>query len=280
MTKNLIILFIALSNFAFAQNFPGKNVNLLRNKIVKPKEYKEEQNKSFHYRNFYKNFDTISKKLETYNNNIFQDKNYNSNYYKLVGLPFKVTNIYKKKMLIESPSFPQEYVLELFNDSIGVIYYDYDTEYEFNYELEVVGGLNVPNDFYCKEIEYEKDKFTNEEKYSTPIQDGITLIKYIENGKTSIYMMVYVIGYTANVGEQGAYLLLENGSKITKLKEPIDIDVNENNYRYSAFILLNTADIALLKKYKITDIRLYIYDRKFEEEAAIRIKGYLNCLIK
>ena len=163
---------------------------------------------------------------------------------------------------------------------MGTLYYKYDVEYDFNYELEVVGGLDLPGKFYCQDITSKKDKFTGEVTFSSPIKDGITLIKVVNKGIVSLYMSALEIGNTANVGKTGVYLSLENGIKISKPNVKISIDANTNNYRYSCFFPLTPNDIKLLKKYKITDKRLYIYDGSVNDDSANYIRGYINCLSK
>ena len=163
---------------------------------------------------------------------------------------------------------------------MGTIFYDYDGKYDFKFELRIVSDIQLPKDFYCDDIEVKKDKFNGEIKYTTPIKSGITFIKIEKNGHSTIYMSIYEHGSTLNVGKSGLILLLENGKKISKPNAKIDVDVATNGYRYNAFIRLNENDINLLKKYKITDDRLYIYDGTISGEAGNLIKEYLKCLTK
>lgn len=279
MKKNSILIALFCFNIAFSQNFPGKNVELLLNKTVKAKVY-DETNQNYHYQNFFVKFDTLSY-LSTYNNYAFPNSNnLYSQYDKLVNKAFKVVNIFREHE-ISTPGYTKNsFILELHNDTIGKLYYKYDAEYDFNYELEVVGGLNLPSEFYCQDITFEKDIFTKEKTYTSPIKDGITIIKTVNKGISSLYMSILEIGNTANVGKTGVYLLLENGMKISKPNVKISIDANTNNYRYSCFFTLTPNDISLLKKYKITDKRLYIYDGSVNDDSANYVRGYINCLSK
>ncbi len=276
-----IIMVIALN--VNGQFFPGKKIDILLNKIVMPKQYSAD-NQQFHYQNFYLKFDTTTKELKTFGYKKpvrpFQTKNgLYSDYSKLVGKKFIVKKIYPKKPTFSSDE-GKKFVLELFNKDIGTIYYDYDAEYEFNFELQIISKIDLPKDFYCDDITVKKDKFNGEISYTTPIRKGINFIKIEKDGKTSIYMSILQFGSTLSVGKKGLILLLENGARISRPNAEIDVDAADNGYRYSAFIQLTSSEINLLKKYRVTDDRLYIYDGTINKEAGSLIKAYINCIAK
>lgn len=72
MRKILIFIALVSINFAFAQNFPGKDVDLLLNKTIRPKVY-DKSEQQYHYRNFYAKFDTTTG-LQRFKNQPFPDK--------------------------------------------------------------------------------------------------------------------------------------------------------------------------------------------------------------
>ena len=176
----LLVFSIIAFNQSEAQDFPGKEVQLLVGKDVKAKEFKEDWEKNYHYKNFYKKFDVKNKKLDKFRTRPFA-KNLYTEYSKLVGKEFKVKNYYETT---------ERYImLELSNDKIGTLFYEYDPKYERDYELTVIGGLVLPEDFYCRDIEKEVDKFTNKIKYNTPTENGMYYNKYIEDGSVRIYLL-------------------------------------------------------------------------------------------
>ena len=167
MRKILLLITIAISSISFGQNFPAESVDLLLNKTVKPKVL-EKSMQRYAYKNFYSKFDTESKKLEKYkkNHRAFPSSSTQSDYNKLVGKEFKVVKIYDQKPTLSSDE-DRYFVLELENPELGTIYYDYDSKYDFNFELEVVGGLELPEGFYCKDIKTTTDKFSGEIRESS-----------------------------------------------------------------------------------------------------------------
>jgi|SaaInlStandDraft_2_1057019.scaffolds.fasta_scaffold31678_1 hypothetical protein len=130
-------------------------------------------------------------------------------------------------------------------------------------------------DKYCKKIDVTVDKFNGETKYRTPLLKQISFIKYIKEGKETIYMSIRTIGSTPSTGE-GVTILLDNGEKIEKNVDT-DVSVNSNaQFEHSAFFRLTKADIELLKKHNITDTRLYIFDMKILKP--VQYRAYMICL--
>ena len=79
------------------------------------------------------------------------------------------------------------------------------------------------------------------------------------------------------VGGKGLTLLLENGRKISWDDEDYEVSVGYlNDWTYSTFTKLNEEEIELLKTYKVTDVKLYIFDKEVGNPE--RYKSFLNCL--
>ena len=130
-------------------------------------------------------------------------------------------------------------------------------------------------DKYCKKIDVTVDKFNGETKYRTPLLKQISFIKYIKEGKETVYMSIRTIGSTPSTGE-GVTILLDNGEKIEKNVDT-DVSVNSNaQFEHSAFFRLTKADIELLKNHNITDTRLYIFDMQISKP--IQYRAYMICL--
>src|SRR5690606_24079964 len=132
--KILLLFAIAISASSFGQNFPAESVELLLDKTVKPMAL-EESMQRYAYKNFYSQFDTISKKLEKYKkgHRAFPSGTFQSDYNKLVGKEFKVVKIYDQTPTLSSDAGRYS-VLELRNEELGTVYYDYDSKYDFSFE--------------------------------------------------------------------------------------------------------------------------------------------------
>lgn len=265
-----IILFLALiftSGFSFGQNFPGDLVDLLLNKEIKVVERTENLQK-YGYDNFFLN-DKMEKKFACC-------ESFNSKYNSLVGKIFKVLSAVQYTNSLGAVI----YKLKIENSEIGILFYKYDPRYEFEFLFEVMGGLNLPVDFYCKDIETTTDKFNGSTRSSSDVSDGITFIKVTEDNSSTIYMSVREGGITMNVGEKGLILLLENGKKIERPEAEIDVKVNTvtSGYIYSAFISLSKEEIQLIIENPLTANRLYIYDG--EIKSGEKLSEYLKCLTK
>ncbi|WP_445749912.1 hypothetical protein [Polaribacter sp.] len=267
MKKILLLTVILISNLSFGQNFPGNDVNLLLDKEIKVKE-KDESLQKYGYDHFYKN-DKMKKKYDCC-------ESYNSKYAGLVGKVFKVLSAEPYKNIIGT----EKYKLKIENAETGIIYFDYDPKYEHSFPFEVIGGLDLPDDFYCKKIETTTDKFDGKTTSRTGYSEGISFIKVTKDGSSKIYMSVNEIGSTINVGKKGLILLLENGKKIERPNADLDTKVNKGGrgYVYSAFIELTQAEIDLIIENKITDNRLYIYDGEIKNGQ--KLSEYLKCLNK
>lgn len=265
MKKILLLTIILISSFSFGQNFPGNDVELLLNKEIKVQE-KDEGLHKYGYESFYVN-DMMKKKYDCC-------ESYNSKYNGLVGKVFKVLSAEPYKNIIGTDKFK----LKIENSETGIIYFDYSPQYEHSFPFEVIGGLDLPDDFYCKSIETTTDKFDGKSTSRSEYSEGIAFIKITKDNSSYIYMSVNEIGSTINVGKKGLILLLENGNKIDRPNADIDVKVNNggNGYVYSAFIELTEAEIKLIVENKITDNRLYIYDGEIKN--GVKLSEYLKCL--
>jgi hypothetical protein len=265
-----IILFLALifiSGISFGQNFPGDLVELLINKEIKVVERTENLQK-YGYDNFYLN-DKMEKKFDCC-------ESYNSKYNSLVGKIFKVLSAEQFTNSIGAVL----YKLKIENSETGILFYKYDPKYEWEFVFEVIGGLNLPVDFYCKDIKTTTDKFNGSTTSSSDYSDGISFIKVTKDNSSTIYMSVREGGITINVGEKGLILLLENGKRIVRPEAEIDVKVNTvtSGYIYSAFISLTEEEIQLIIENPLTNNRLYIYDGVIE--SGEKLSEYLRCLTK
>ncbi len=266
--KKLILLFaLMISSLNYAQNFPENDIQLLENKELKVLE-KDVTLQKYGFEGFYTD-EALKKKFDLNNS-------YNSKYESLVGKVFKVISYEPYKNLIGKDKFK----LKIENAETGILYFDYDPRFEHSFPFEVIGGLTLPADFYCKKIKIETDKFTGETKSNTDYSEGISILKVEKDKTITIYLSINTTGSTLNVGKEGLILLLENNKRIEKPEARIDAKVNTSGkgYVYNAFVRLTPEDIKLLKENNITDARLYIYDSIIKK--GFKIKEYLKCLSK
>ncbi|WP_145993542.1 hypothetical protein [Tenacibaculum dicentrarchi] len=267
MKKKLLIAILLISNITFGQNFPGSEVNLLLNKEIRVKE-KDKTLQKYGYSNFFKN-EKLKKKFNCC-------ESYNSKYAGLVGKVFKVLSAKPYKNIIGT----EKYKLKIENPETGIIYFDYDQKYEHSFPFEVIGGLDLPEDFYCKKIKTTTDKFDGKTTSRTDYSEGVSFIKITKDNSSKIYMSINEIGSTLNVGKKGLILLLENGKKINRPNAKLNTRINKGGrgYIYSAFIKLTQEEIKLIIENKITDNRLYIYDGEIKNGE--KFGEYLKCLNK
>jgi hypothetical protein len=278
-----LLLIFTIQNLA-AQSYPGKDVQLFIGKTVKPIE-KMEALQKIGYNEFYSVFDTVKRKLSNPYTaprayQVGSEYNPKTDYKKLAGVPFKVIDTFH---VLSQNSWEKDkfYMLQLVNDSLGTIYYQYSVDRESALELEVVGGLTFPEGYFCQKIDVIEDKFEKTTNYHSPDISGVGFMKVIQGGKPYLYMNISVVGYSLSVDGKGVTILLSNGEKIVRAAQKIDVNVGSGSgYDYSAFITLTTADITKLSNNTITDIRLYVYDSEIDHNDAVLIREYLKCMKK
>lgn len=266
MKKCFYVAILLISVVCFGQNFPGRSIQLLNGKELKVLP-KEERSQKYGYSGFYKD-DKLKKAYECCDS-------YNAKYSSLVGKVFKVVSYEPYKNSIGTEKF--KIILE--NKETGIIYFDYDPSFDHDYPFEVIGGLQIPEDFYCQEITETNDKFTGDKRFNTEYSEGVSFVKVVKNNVTKIYITINEQGSTLNVGKKGLILLLSNSKKIEKPEASITAEVNKyGGYTYSTFVELTKEDLQLLSENVITDNRLYIYDGTIKN--GNKLKEYVKCLIK
>ncbi|MDJ1506912.1 hypothetical protein [Xanthocytophaga agilis] len=129
---------------------------------------------------------------------------------------------------------------------------------------------------YCDD-ETEKDKFNGTVKHFTPYLEPVQFFKNIKNGVTVYYLALTTEGSTANFGKKGVVILLNNGKKLSRPAEKINLEVSGGKYKYSVFLQLTPTEIATLRATEMTDFRLFIYDQ--ENINGCRYKVLFNCLL-
>lgn len=260
------ILFITISMNLFSQEqfFVGSDSELLLNKKVTLKEGLS------YYSGFYKD-SKITK--------LIYKQGTGNNPDKLKGIEFTVTNVMTNP---NKYNLGKDAVLVLESEKTGTIYYAYDPKHSELFELNIVGGITIPEGYLCKRLTSEKDKFSNKVTTTTPDNYEFVIIKVEENNISNIFLKLQSYGTTLNTNEKGLKILFSDGTVMTKPDVKIDYSnaAGTRGWTYSCFIKLNEEDIQLLSSKSITDYALYIYERKMKESKAIELREYLKCMSK
>ena len=264
MKKLLFIPLLLITCICLAQDiFPAYDTSIISNKELKVLP-RPELLQSYGYEGFYKD-DKLKKKYETDGNN--------SRYSSLVGKIFKLKTIvpYTSSLGI------QKFKLVLISQEAQEVFYDYDPRYEHLWNFEIIGELNLPKDFFCRDVKMTVDKFTNDTTYTTKGRDGIYFLKIKRGGKDIYYLSSNLTGSTLNVREKGFTLLLENNKRIEKPDVILDVESSSGSgWIYRAFVRLTDDDISLIINNVITDKRHYIYDASVKSGKLL--SEYLKCL--
>jgi len=257
----LTIFSLTLMSFiGHGQNHPKGNVELLLNKELKVK------NGEPYYDFFYKDKSLerryISREIEN----------------EIVGKTYKVDGY--KPFLQEGP-FGEEhyYILELKNTEQN-IFYKYNPNSDLFYPFEVIGGLELSDDFYCQNIIETYDKFTGETTVKSKPIRGISFMKIVKEEKCDYYLWIQNNSTSLFVEKKGVIILLNNEKRIEKPEQEIDVNVSQTggSYIYKTFIKLDNNDIELLTNNEITDIRLYVIDGVVEDGK--ELMENLKCLTR
>lgn len=252
------IIFSALSVFmsliALAQDYPGKQVQLLLNKELKVREIKPSM-QNYVYEDF------LTSPEVTHKNIYKGDKNRRTPYNELVGKTFKVAEIIPYK---------ENFMLKLENADTGTLYFNYSPKYASGFKFDVIGGL--PTEFYCGNIESAYGG-----ALITPPVMGVILRKEAIAGKQTVMITAVVFGDEAEVNKKGMIITLENGKTIVKPNAPVDLTV-QNGFRYMASESLTNADLKLLSESPIAKIKLFKFSEEFKDLGPIM--HYAKCMLK
>lgn len=163
-----------------------------------------------------------------------------------------------------------------------VIYYKYDDEYEHSFPF-LTSQIELDSEILCARIERNVDDFTNRISVNSPLMEGnqvasMILYKTIEGSETSHSLSLRTYGSTATVGESGAIILFQDGTKINKPTVNISIDTDSKGFEYSAFIPLTEEELSILSAKEISKFRLYAYDEEIHSGEARKFMHYVKCI--
>jgi hypothetical protein len=168
------------------------------------------------------------------------------------------------------------------------IYYKYDKDFKHNFPFLVFmpadtvksGNISIN---VCDLIERRVDDFTDEVTMNSPLLQGTDISKMIIYKTISKNTVLYNLGLetngiTYNIGSKGVIILFEDGTKLNKPNEEIDVDISTYTYKYSAFITLNDSELKTLMTKKIKKYRLYIFDQEIDSSESEAFTKYVKCI--
>ena len=272
--KKLLLILLFLPFIGFGQNYPGTEVQLLLGKTLVVKSYKIDFIASTdgdtvyyeYYSEFYKN----NKLTKTYKRDFYDF----SKLEYLVDKKFKVVNI---QPYSEDKKY---YILELENNE-ETIYFKYDSNFSSNFPFKVVGGIILSDEYYCKNIIEDEDKFSGVKSYTKRVRN-VKILKTSKDGMYLTALSMHQISYQVK-SKNGVILLLENGEKIEKPNAYVEVDVHNpgggHPYIHRTSIKLTDAEVSLLSKNKITDYRIGYVDGAISSTDALTLMKTIRCFI-
>jgi hypothetical protein len=257
--KKVTLLFLFFSLAAMAQeSFPYKSALLILNKTVTViKTPGSGQNGYFDF------YETLKpqKRYKTGSDVTTPEK-------ELLGRSFTVT-------AIDSVKYSSNYSYNLtLTDDTETIYYRYNpTTVGDLYPLEVKGGLDLPEGFYCDFI--EKSKY----EYSARVPEIQLSEDYNKSSKKNEYYFTFTFFDKFLVtGVKSVTLMMENNKTIIHKVNETRGWTESTSYKYNFTILLDDKDIELLKANKLTGIKLQDSVHTFHPGTGVRLSGILTCM--
>jgi hypothetical protein len=253
MKKIILLAAFMLTFCASAQvNYPGKYVELLLNREVKVLPTYDTE-----YYGFYTKPDFTG---------VYQQGRYSSVKSSLVGRIFKVTDI---KVDLKFSS------LITLNDGKETLYYKYASNSAHDYFFEVIGGLELPLDYFCDQIKVALDD--NEFKIYRNEIVGYGLKKTITKATKEIEYELAISTGSNSLEGKGVTLVLANGKKIERPRELVG--KNAGKGLLQTFLELSKADIDLLTESEIATVTMNGHLLKVNRETAGNLRGQLKCLL-
>ena len=261
MKKIMLLLCSLLSVAVFAQNFPGKDVQLLKGKELKVLPLKKSE-VGIGYKGFYNDPEIRS---------VYKKNSRYTDVTAIEGKIFKVVD-YKPRYT--------NYVLTLENQESGTVYYDYHTTSKCDFVFQVVGGIEFPEGYFCAGLEKGKKWVSAGEGYvdetRTPVLNDISLFRTAD-GQFKLRVAVCTGNYNKK-DVKGVTLLLENGVKLNFPEAVIDVvQVGANsNLITRPRIKIDDNALEMLKSSRIVRKTIGTYSSDVTD--GYMIMEYIKCL--
>ncbi len=128
----------------------------------------------------------------------------------------------------------------------------------------------------CSLLYKEYDEIEGRTKIRSPLYYPYSIHKTYSGTDTTYYLSLVAIGYTLNSIEKGVIILFQDSSQ-WKSDAKVEPGVTYGEgWKYSAFISLTKADIAIFKSKRIKKYRLYIYDQDVKDPEEFRL--IIDCI--
>lgn len=265
MKKIMLAAVFMLSLFATAQeSFPAKHPELLQGKDVKIVPTIDTEKMGFD------GFFTKENLTGVYM------PGDNKSYTKvdaLLGKQFKVN-------AIDKVSFPGSTTVHtritLQGQDGQILYHRYNSEFDFTYPFEVIGGLTLPEGFYCDYI--TKQSFSTHVEYTAMVAIGTWVTKRVEAGKAS-YLMSFAVYGDKDPGDMitKVTLALENNKTIVDNNQHFWPEIKSaTSYKYSFTLLLSAAQVQLLAQNKLIGVKAGPLVLPFKN--ATKLQGVIKCI--
>ncbi len=256
--KKFTLLFLFFSLAAMAQeSFPYKKPSLILNKTVTV--IRIPSSEKFGYYDF---FETIKPRK------YYKLQKASTPEKELLGRSFTVTAIDSTESLGN-----YDYILTLAGDT-EKIYYRYDPiTVGDHYPLEVKGGLDLPEGFYCDYVEKGYPGYTAK-------VPEIQLSKGYDssNKKNEYYFTFTFFDKFKEDRVKSVTLLLENNKTIEDITNEITAWPHSNEFKYNFTILLDDKDVDLLKANKLIGVKLRDSVHTLHPGTGVRLSGILTCM--
>lgn len=288
MKKKLLVSLIFLLQIfvinaqSFQESFLGSDFMLYKGSLFKMKEGAI----SGFGHTFYSNLENCQKMYD--DNVIYPDSRYKFNtvsdslknrIFRVEEIVNKDGNPFTKGNYFDKPIF----ILKDVNNE-QIIYYKYDKQYEHNFPF-LTAGLELDTEVLCAKLERRVDDFTSEIRINSPIFDGvkmspIIIYKVINGNSSQYYLSLSADGSTLNVGESGLIILFEDGTKLERPNQKIDVEAGDSDFKYKAFISLTETDLEKFTSKKISKYRLYIYDKTINQGEGEKFTHFVKCVLE
>lgn len=278
--KKVVLALAFLSTFICGygqiKNFAGSYIDLYKGHVltIKPKDI---QLQEYGYRDFYLKATTSMESKGILMPKKELGKYASASEYKaLVYRRFICEGAFKDST---DQSYPQQYYwLKLKNDTLGISYYRYDAKYEHNFPFEVDSILTVSQERLCSEIKINKDKFEGHDKFYTPTEHPINIVKVKYDSTYRYYINLSHITSTPTF-TKGIIILFNDGTKLNYPEAKVETSVRGTGsgyYSISSFIQIKEVDIPTFREKEMTDARIYVTEMKIKD--GWRYRMYMNCL--
>ena len=163
------------------------------------------------------------------------------------------------------------------------IYYRYDVKFEHRFPF-ITSRIQFDKKQLCAEIDRSVDDFTRAVTFRSPQSNGfeltkISIQKTVSKTGTRYYFSLRAYGSSVVVDGKGVIILFTDGTKLSKSVD-IDVEADKDQFEYTAFIPLTSADLLLLSTKKIKKYRLYIFDEEVSASEADKLRLFTKCVME